>query len=193
MVQTEISDFFEEASRLLLECSKKDCLLLKEIARKIISCFEDGGKLLVFGNGGSASQAQHFAAELVNKLSVYRQALPAIALTTDSSILTSVGNDLDFSDIFSRQIEALGCAGDVAWGLSTSGNSSNVIKAIDTAKQAGLLTICFTGKAGNELVKHADICLTVASQNTARIQEVHLCAGHTVCELVEAHFIPEKS
>jgi D-sedoheptulose 7-phosphate isomerase len=184
-----VSGFFEESSRLLLECSRKDSSILHEIAKQVISCFERGNKLLLFGNGGSASQAQHFAAELVNKLVSYRKALPAIALTTDTSILTSIGNDLDFSEIFSRQVEALGKEGDVVWGISTSGNSPNVIKAFNVAKKAGLLTICFTGEEGSELSSIADIFLNVPSKNTVRIQEVHLCSGHAVCELVEAHFL----
>ncbi len=188
-----VSEFFEESSALLSQCSEELPSLLCRIAEETISCFEKGGKLLVFGNGGSASQAQHFASELVNKLAVYRKPLPAIALTTDSSILTSIGNDSDFSDIFSRQVEALGQKGDVAWGISTSGNSENVIKAVNTAKKTGLLTICFTGQVGNKLSNIADISLNVPSENTARIQEVHLCSGHALCELVEAHFLSKNS
>jgi D-sedoheptulose 7-phosphate isomerase len=183
---------FEEASRLLSDCGRKSSTLLIRIAEAIISCFEQGGKLLIFGNGGSASQAQHFAAELVNKFFSFRMALPAIALTTDTSILTSIGNDIDFSEIFSRQVEALGKKGDVALGISTSGNSLNVIKAFDTAKKNGLLTICFTGEDGSRLSKISDISLNVPSKNTARIQEVHLCSGHAFCELVEAHFLSKS-
>lgn len=189
MANKIVSELFEESSRLLLEFSKKNSLLLKKIAEEIISCFERGGKLLLFGNGGSASQAQHFAAELVNKLFSFRKALPAIALTTDTSILTSVGNDLDFSEVFSRQVEALGQKGDVIMGISTSGKSLNVIKALKVAKKSGMLTICFAGAQGSELSGVADIILPVPSNNTARVQEIHLCSGHAVCELVEAHFL----
>ena len=189
MDESLICGFFEESSRLLLECGRKNCLLLNRVAREIIACFEKGGKLLLFGNGGSASQAQHFAAELVNKLSSYRKALPAIALTSDSAALTSIGNDLDFSEIFSRQVEALGKKGDIAWGLSTSGASPNVIKAFDVAKKTGMLTVCFAGEEGSKLSEVSDISINTPSKNTARIQEAHLCSGHIVCEQVEAYFL----
>ena len=184
-----VSGFFQESSRLLIECSKKNSTLIHQIASKIISCFERENKLLLLGNGGSASQVQHFAAELVNKLVFYRKALPAIAITSDTSILTSIGNDLDFSEIFSRQVEALGKKGDVIWGISTSGRSLNVIKAFNIAKKTGLFTICFTREDDNPLLQIADISLKVPSKNTLRIQEVHLCSGHAVCELVERHFL----
>jgi D-sedoheptulose 7-phosphate isomerase len=128
----------------------------------------------------------------VNKLTVYRRPLPAIALTTDTSVLTSIGNDLDFSDIFSRPIEALGKKGDVAWGFSTSGRSPNVLKALAKARELGLRTIGFSGRDSSAMAQHADFCLTVAADNTARIQEVHLCAGHAVCAVVEEHFLAEK-
>ena len=184
----DVSCIFEESSRILLEFGQKNSSTLNRIAEEIISCFERGNKLLIFGNGGSASQAQHFAAELVNKFFHIRKALPAMSLTTDTSNLTSIANDFDFRDIFSRQVEALSRQGDVVWGLSTSGNSANVIKGCKTAKGAGMVTICFTGMPGSELSRIADISLCVPSENTARIQEVHLCAGHTVCEMVEEHF-----
>jgi D-sedoheptulose 7-phosphate isomerase len=191
-VEKKIFKFFEEASVLALESGRKNAVLLLQMGQELIRCFEQGNKLLLFGNGGSASQAQHFSAELVNKLTVYRRPLPAIALTTDTSVLTSIGNDLDFSDIFSRPIEALGKKGDVAWGFSTSGKSSNVLKALAKARELGLRTIAFSGRDSSAMARHADFCLTVAADNTARIQEVHLCAGHAVCAVVEEHFLAEK-
>jgi D-sedoheptulose 7-phosphate isomerase len=159
------------------------------MAREMIDCFERGGKLLIFGNGGSAAHAQHFAAELVNKLSTYRKPLPAIAINTDSSILTSIGNDLSFDDIFSRQFEALGNKGDVAWCLTTSGTSPNLIKACKKAREMGIFTIAFSGRDGGDIARTTDLCLTVPLHNTARIQEVHLCAGHAICALIEEHFL----
>ncbi|MEI6125691.1 MAG: SIS domain-containing protein [Pseudomonadota bacterium] len=189
MKSKTVMEIFEDSSLLILESGRQNFKAIEKIAHTIISCFNKGGKLLIFGNGGSASQAQHFAAELVNKFFTYRKALPAIALTADTSNLTSIGNDLDFSEIFSRQIEALGKKKDIAWGLSTSGRSPNVLKAFKAAKKAGLLTISFTGGERTELSMLSDIALTVPSKNTARIQEVHLCSGHSVCELVEAHFL----
>jgi D-sedoheptulose 7-phosphate isomerase len=191
-VEKEIFKFFEEASVLALESGRKNAALLLQMGQELIRCFEQGNKLLLFGNGGSASQAQHFSAELVNKLRVYRRPLPAIALTTDTSVLTSIGNDLDFSDIFSRPIEALGKNGDVAWGFSTSGKSPNVLKGLVKARELGLRTIAFSGRDSSAMAQHADFCLTVAADNTARIQEMHLCAGHAVCAVVEEHFLAKK-
>lgn len=189
MGQVSIPELFEEASRLILESSTQNAAVIQGIVREIIDCFERGNKLLIFGNGGSASQAQHFAAELVNRFTAYRAALPAIALTTDTSILTSIGNDLDFKEIFSRQIEALGNKGDIAWGLSTSGRSPNIIKAFEIAKPKGMQTVGFTGQPGSRLARLSDMSFTVPSSSTPRIQEVHLCAGHAICELVESHFL----
>jgi D-sedoheptulose 7-phosphate isomerase len=193
MADRIISEAFAEAARLLQASSASSAEKIHAIAGELIACFERGHKALIFGNGGSASQAQHLAAELVNKLSVYRRALPAIALTTDTSLLTSISNDLDFSQVFARQIEALGSTGDVAWALSTSGSSPNVIKAVELARKAGLTTVCFVGHEGSPLARLGDIALSVPSPSTARIQEVHLCAGHAVCELVERHFLQART
>ncbi len=192
MINEEVFVCFEESSRVILESGKKNSELVLKIVQEIISCFEKGNKLLIFGNGGSASQAQHFAAEIVNKFKLYRKALPAIALTTDTSVLTSIGNDLDFDSIFSRQVEALGKKGDVVWGLSTSGSSVNVIKAFDTARKEGLFTVSFSGEEGSRLESLSDICLTVPSKDTPKIQEVHLCAGHVICDLIEKHYLEKE-
>ncbi len=145
-----------------------------------------GHKVLLFGNGGSAAQAQHIAAELVNRLRHDRAALPALALTTDTSVLTSVANDRDFSKIFSRQIEALGRPGDLAWGLTTSGRSPNVLEGLREARQRGLKTMVFSGGKGGEAKGLADVALVVPSTDVPRIQEIHLLLGHVICEVVEA-------
>ncbi len=181
--------WFEDSSRLIDACGKAQEQNLRSIAAQVISCFDAGNKLLLCGNGGSASQAQHFAAEFVNKIFTYRQALAAVALTTDTSVLTSIGNDLSFDVLFARQVEALGRPGDMLLGLSTSGASANVIQACESAKKTGMKTVCFIGQEGSELSRVADICVPVPSTNTARIQEVHLCYGHCICELVEKHYL----
>jgi D-sedoheptulose 7-phosphate isomerase len=154
-------------------------------AMLIAQCLRDGGKLLFFGNGGSAADAQHLAAEFVGRFRIERQALPAIALTTDSSILTAVGNDYGFEEIFARQVQALGRSGDVAIGISTSGNSLNVTGAIKQAAKQDLKTIGLAGRDGGSLARCVDISITVASSNTARVQECHITIGHILCELVE--------
>jgi D-sedoheptulose 7-phosphate isomerase len=156
-----------------------------DAAMLIARCLRGGGKLLLFGNGGSAADAQHLAAEFVGRFRIERQALPAIALTTDSSILTAVGNDYGFEQIFARQVQALGRPGDVAIGISTSGNSPNVTSAITQAAKQELKTIGLVGKDGGSLAKCVDISVTVASTNVAMIQECHITIGHILCELVE--------
>jgi len=142
-------------------------------------------KILIFGNGGSASQAQHFAAELVNKFLLERPAIPAIALTTDTSVLTSIANDESFDTVFSRQVEALGKKGDIAIGLTTSGNSPNIIRAVQAAKECGLFTIVFTGERGGKIGPYPDILCDVPSTHTPVIQEVHLLLLHLLAEEVE--------
>lgn len=162
--------------------------LVPEIARAaewIVQSYRAEGKLILFGNGGSAGDAQHIAAELVGRFERERKALPAIALTTNSSTLTAIGNDYDYSKIFSRQIEAWARAGDVAVGISTSGNSPNVLEGIASAKSKGARTIGLTGEKGGKLASLADLCLKVPSSNTARIQESHILIGHILCLLVE--------
>jgi D-sedoheptulose 7-phosphate isomerase len=142
-------------------------------------------KILVFGNGGSASQAQHFAAELVNKFLIERSAIPAISLTTDTSVLTSIANDESFDTVFSRQVEALGKKGDLALGLTTSGNSPNIIQAVQAAKGSGLFTVVFTGEGGGKVGSYPDILCDVPSTHTPVIQEVHLLLLHLLAEEVE--------
>ncbi len=144
-----------------------------------------GGKLLVFGNGGSAADAQHLAAELVNRYQLERPALPAVALTTDTSILTSIANDYHYDQVFVRQLKALGRAGDVALGISTSGRSANVLEALAAARERGLGTVGLTGREGGEMASWCDILITVPSSDTPRIQEVHAVVVHLLCELVD--------
>jgi len=164
----------------------RDCsTAIFEAACLITACFGSGGKLLFFGNGGSAADAQHLAAEFVGRFVRERAGLPAIALTTDSSILTAVGNDYGFDWVFARQLEALGRAGDVAIGISTSGNSPNVLEGIKAAKRQRLTTIGLSGKDGGILAKEADLTITISSTSTARIQECHIAVGHLLCELTE--------
>jgi D-sedoheptulose 7-phosphate isomerase len=154
-------------------------------ARAIAGAFASGGKLLIFGNGGSASDAQHVAAEFVGRFLRERKALAAIALTTDTSVLTSIGNDYAFDRIFVRQIEALGRPGDVALGISTSGQSPNVLAALDEARQRGLVTIAVTGRDGGAIGRAAAIHINVPSASTPRVQEVHRTLLHVICDLAE--------
>jgi D-sedoheptulose 7-phosphate isomerase len=156
-----------------------------EITNRIIESLKKGGKVILFGNGGSASDSQHIAAEFVGRFMKDRNALAAIALTTNNSILTSLANDYGYEVVFSRQIEALGQKNDIAIGISTSGKARNVAQAIKQAQKMGIKTVALTGGDGGELVKLADISLMVPSKITARIQEAHITIGHIICELVE--------
>jgi D-sedoheptulose 7-phosphate isomerase len=164
---------------------------LESAAKRIARGLTDGHKLMLFGNGGSAADAQHIAAEFVNRFVIERPPLAAIALTTDASILTSVGNDYDFSDVFVKQLQALGQKGDIALGISTSGNSANVIKAFKAARKAGIFTLGMTGRGG-AITGLADMVLTVPSDVTARIQETHILMGHILCDLVDRTLFPES-
>lgn len=157
----------------------------------LTACLNRGNKILIFGNGGSAADAQHLAAEFVNRFQIERPPLAALALTTDTSTLTSIGNDYHFDDIFAKQVQALGRPDDIAWGISTSGNSANVIKAIQLARKIGLSTIGMTGRAG-ELAGCVDLVFTVASNVTARIQESHMTIGHILCDLVDRTLYPDE-
>ncbi len=156
-----------------------------DISWVIADAFEKGNKVLLFGNGGSAADAQHLAAEFMNRFLIDRKPLPAIALHTDTSVLTSISNDFSFTDIFSKQIKALAAPGDVAWGISTSGNSHNVIKGLAEARSRGLVTVGFSGSGGGAMKDYCDYLLVVDSEDTPRIQEVHILIGHVVCQIVE--------
>lgn len=158
---------------------------LQTFAERAWSCLASGGRLLWMGNGGSASDSQHLAAELVGRFERERPGLAAIALTTDSSILTSVANDYGFEQVFARQVEALGRPGDLLVGLSTSGNSPNVVRAMQRAADLDLYRVGLTGADGGALAASCELCLRVPSRNTARIQEAHILLGHLLCDLVE--------
>jgi len=158
---------------------------IKKISLMIIEAYKNKKKLVLFGNGGSAGDAQHIAGELVNKFKLERGALPAIAFTTDTSILTSIANDYDYQKVFARQVEALVNEGDVVIGISTSGASLNVIKGVEVAKERGAKTIGFTGKDGGKLAKIVDLALKVPSDDTPRIQEAHITILHIICYLIE--------
>jgi len=158
---------------------------LVNVIEALTAALKSGNKILIFGNGGSAADAQHIAAEFVNRFIIERPPLPAIALTTDTSIITSIGNDYDFSEIFAKQIRALGQAGDVAWGISTSGKSANVVRGLETAKKKGLVTIGLTGGDGGDIARIVDYALIVSSRNTPRVQEVHIAVGHVICEMID--------
>ncbi len=159
--------------------------LFEKVVTLSVEKLRAGNKILIFGNGGSAAQAQHFSAELVNKFLKERAPIRAISLTTDTSSLTSIANDISYDHVFSRQIEALGDRGDVALGLSTSGNSPNVLEAMKVAKKKGLLTVALTGKGGGKLSSLVDHLLDVSSESTPRIQEVHLLLLHLLAEEIE--------
>lgn len=158
---------------------------IENVAKQVVSALQNGQKILWCGNGGSAADSQHLSTELMSRLRFNRPGIPSIALTTDTSFLTAHTNDFDFEDIFSRQIIALGQPGDVLIGISTSGNSKNVLQAIKTASAKKILTIAFSGKTGGEMKKLADCCLTVPSDDTQRIQEGHITIGHILCDLIE--------
>lgn len=164
---------------------------LAEVSSICINTFKKDGKLLIAGNGGSAADAQHFAGELVSRFLFDRPALSAIALTTDSSILTAIGNDYGYEDVFARQIQAHGRSGDVFIAISTSGNSANILKAIQTAKAIGLVVIGLTGRSGGKMKDMCDVCLCAPSESTPRIQECHLFFEHILCACIEESLFGE--
>ena len=179
-IERNIKENIAVKERLLSQKEK-----IEQIAEEIIKTYGNNGKILICGNGGSAADAQHFAAELVGRFKKERRALPAIALTTDTSTLTAIGNDHGFYKIFSRQIEALGAEGDLLIGISTSGNSENVIAAAKEAKKKGMKTLCLLGKDGGSLKDIADLSLVINSDNTPRIQESHILIIHILCDIIE--------
>ena len=176
---------FEAAIAVYSRVRDMDHGAVIEAAAAIRATLASGGRLLIFGNGGSAADAQHMAAELVGRFARERRAVAALALTTDSSVMTSVANDYGFERVFARQIEALGHAGDVALGISTSGNSRNVLQGIEAAGRQGLRTIALTGRDGGAIGAAADLHINVPDGSTARVQEVHGTLIHAICELVE--------
>lgn len=192
LLEHRVREAFASLTQLLAQFREAQTEKLTAAARMLAGAFQAGNKVLIFGNGGSAADAQHLAAEFVNRFQVERPPLAAIALTTDTSILTAVGNDYDFREIFVKQILALGRKGDVAWGISTSGSSPNVVQGLETARQLGLHTLAVTGRDGGKMAPLADICLNVQSSDTPRIQEVHITIGHILCDLVDFLLFPER-
>lgn len=186
-IRAELEESLEIKQRVIDE----QIFVIQEILIALLKALDAGNKVILFGNGGSAADSQHIAGELVSKFRRERKALPAIALTTDTSILTSIANDFSFEHVYARQIEALGAPGDIALGISTSGNSPNVIHALRVARQLGLVTIGFTGEDGGELKDAVDICFRVPSNSTPRIQEMHITVAHTLCELIEMELLKE--
>ena len=164
---------------------------IADVVKEFVAALSHGHKILLFGNGGSAADAQHIAAEFVGRFQMERTPLPALALTVNTSTLTGIGNDYAYENVFSRQIEALGSAGDVAVGISTSGKSPNVLKALAVAKAKGLVTVALTGKFGNMMQEVSRYCLCVPSEQTARIQEAHILIGHIVSQIAEMELFPK--
>lgn len=158
---------------------------IEEVCRLITEAYKNNKKTLLAGNGGSAADAQHIAAELVNRFYIDRPGLPSIALTTDSSILTSIGNDYGYEQLFARQVQALGNEGDIFIGISTSGNSPNIIKALEACKEKGIISIGLTGASGGKMAGLCDYCIKVPSDETPRMQEAHILIGHIICYIVE--------
>jgi D-sedoheptulose 7-phosphate isomerase len=184
-LRTRVDKVFQATILLHERVRQMELTEVTRAAGVIGEAFARGGRLYVFGNGGSAADAQHMAAEMVGRFERERRALPAVALTTDTSVLTSVANDHDFERVFVRQIEALGRPGDVAFGISTSGESANVLAAIRAAKSGRLQTVALTGRDGGLIGAAADIHINVPDASTARVQEVHRTLIHVICELVE--------
>jgi D-sedoheptulose 7-phosphate isomerase len=187
-MKDDLRDIFNESIRVKNATLEKNLPAMVKAVGLFSSALKKNKKIIFFGNGGSAADSQHWAAELVGRFQRERKALPAIALTTDTSILTALGNDYNFEIVFARQLEALGQRGDVAVAISTSGRSPNVIQGVKTAKAMGLRTIAFTGGDGGRLAGLCDLSLIASSKNTARIQESHLCMAHAIIELVENNF-----
>jgi D-sedoheptulose 7-phosphate isomerase len=184
-MRERIKEILLESIQVKEELLRSKIDQIKDIAQLLIECLKKEGKVILFGNGGSASDSQHIAAELVGRFKKDRPALPAIALTTNTSILTALANDYGFEIVFAKQIESIGQKNDVAIGISTSGKAKNVSAGIKQAKKMGIKTVALTGGDGGELAKLADVSLLVPSSVTARIQEAHITIGHIICELIE--------
>jgi D-sedoheptulose 7-phosphate isomerase len=184
--RTRVQESIEAARRLL----DSDALALTAIAAgRVADCLAAGGKVLFFGNGGSASDAGHLAAELLGRFFVDRRPLAAVALADTTAAMTAISNDYGYLEVFARQVRGLGRPGDVAVGLSTSGTSGNVVRGLEAARELGLVTVAFTGASGGKLVDVADVCVRVPSEDTPRVQELCMLLGHTLCEIVERELV----
>ncbi|BAU26506.1 phosphoheptose isomerase [Aneurinibacillus soli] len=182
-IRAQIERSIEVKQKLLADENLME--LIETIARKAVEVYQNGNKILISGNGGSAADAQHIAGEFVNRFYFDRPGLPAIALTTDTSVLTAVGNDYGYEHLFARQIQANGVAGDMFIGMSTSGNSSNIIRALEECRKKEIVTVGFTGETGGKMAALCDYCIKVPSVETPRIQESHILIGHIICAIVE--------
>lgn len=180
-----IAEIVADSYRVKNEFIKQNTKSLIQLARHISNAFKNKRKLMLCGNGGSAADAQHISAEFVNRFQLERQPLPALALTTDTSIITSIANDYGYEKIYSKQISALGAEGDILLSISTSGNSPNIISGIMTAKKMGIYTVGLGGRDGGKMTKLVDLSMVVGSNSTPRIQEAHILTGHLICELVD--------
>jgi D-sedoheptulose 7-phosphate isomerase len=187
-----ILDELQESAAVQLRTAESQSALIQEIAACALDTLRNGGKLIFFGNGGSAADAQHLAAELVGHYRQDRRALAAIALSADTVAMTAISNDYGYETLFARQIEALAAPGDLVIGISTSGNSPNVLAGLAAAKQRGAKTVGFTGANGARLAAVADLCLLVPSQDTAHIQETHMSVGHIICDIIERELFPQQ-
>jgi len=182
-IKNEIRKSYETKQKIY----NNDELLSKieDVAKKCVELYRGDAKTILAGNGGSAADAQHIAAELVGRYGFDRPSIPSLALTTDTSNLTAIGNDYGYDQVFSRQLEGMGQKGDIFIGISTSGNSKNIINAFEVAKKKGILSVALVGKDGGEMAKMADIALVVPSDSTPRIQESHILIGHIICDIIE--------
>ena len=184
-IEEFIASQLQESAEVKITMSQSGLSTIAQMAELLIQVLRNGGKVVLFGNGGSAADAQHIATELAGRYRLDRSPLPALALTTNTSILTAVANDYSFDQVFSRQVEALIAPSDIAVGISTSGQSPNVLRAIEVARSKGATTLGLTGQKGLQLAAAVDLCLTVPSTDTPRIQEAHITVGHILCDLVE--------
>lgn len=188
-MQHLITTILEDSIRTKRQAIEGQLDALIAAADMLTTCIASGHKILLFGNGGSAADAQHIAAEFVNRFQIERRPLPALAMTTDTSVITSIGNDYDFDQIFAKQIQALGQRDDVAWGISTSGNSPNVVAGLAAAREGGLHCLGMTGQGGR-VREISDLTLTVPTATTARVQETHILMGHMLCQMVDQTLFP---
>jgi D-sedoheptulose 7-phosphate isomerase len=189
--KTLIEHFVSESIRVKKEFFETNASLVADTATRMAAGLRDGRKVLLFGNGGSAADAQHIAAEFVGRFIPDRIPLPAISLATDTSALTALGNDYGYNTVFSRQVQALGNPGDIAIGISTSGNSPSVVEALEMARSKNLFTIGFTGQGGGKMLGKADVLFCVPTKMTPRVQETHITLGHVLCELIDRELFPE--
>ncbi len=184
-MREKIIKAFEESISIKEKFIKNSVDEIVEVSKAIADAFNDGKKLLLFGNGGSATDASHIAAEFVNRFKRERPSLPAISLNTDMAVITAIANDYDYSDVFAKQLKAIGEEGDIVIAISTSGNSANVLKAMDVAKKKKIKTVAFTGAKGEKFASKASYAFVVPSDNTPRVQETHITLGHVLCQMVE--------